>query len=120
MDIHSHVPSSSDSNETHDGDFQLVKSCNPHAVISSTNVVKNPVPRKHFQPIGHREVQPLLGLSDQRGNMGNDLRCIEGSQMVPIKPSKQISLDVEDLDIPWSDLVLKEKIGSGIAVLLVL
>ncbi|GFY82708.1 protein kinase superfamily protein [Actinidia rufa] len=113
MDIHSHVPSSSDSNETYDRDFQLVKSCNPHAVISSTNVVKNPVPRKHFQPIGHREVQPLLGFSDPRGNTGKDLRFIEGSQMVPIKPSKEISLDVEDLDIPWSDLVLKERIGSG-------
>ncbi|VFQ75062.1 unnamed protein product [Cuscuta campestris] len=35
------------------------------------------------------------------------------SHLVSRKPSKDLALDVEDLDIPWSDLVLKEKIGAG-------
>lgn len=37
----------------------------------------------------------------------------EGSQLVSGKTSEELSLDVEDLDIPWSDLVLKERIGAG-------
>ncbi|XP_027350210.1 serine/threonine-protein kinase CTR1-like isoform X2 [Abrus precatorius] len=32
---------------------------------------------------------------------------------IPSKPSKELALHMEDLDIPWTDLVLKEKIGSG-------
>lgn len=34
------------------------------------------------------------------------------SQLVTSRP-RELPYDVEDLDIPWSDLVLKEKIGSG-------
>ncbi|KAF2289763.1 hypothetical protein GH714_038523 [Hevea brasiliensis] len=34
-------------------------------------------------------------------------------QLVSSKTSNELSLDVEDLDIPWSDLVLKERIGAG-------
>lgn len=34
------------------------------------------------------------------------------SQLVTSRP-RELPFDVEDLDIPWSDLVLKEKIGSG-------
>ena len=37
----------------------------------------------------------------------------EGGQVAPSKPSNKIPLDVEDLDIPWSDLILKERIGAG-------
>lgn len=88
MDVHRDVPSSSDSNEILDRE-QLFESCNPHTIIGSTNMVKDTDPRKHFPPVG------------RRGNM------------VPIKPSNKLSLEGEDLDIPWSDLVLKERIGSG-------
>lgn len=34
------------------------------------------------------------------------------SQLVTSRP-RELPYDVEDLDIPWSDLILKEKIGSG-------
>lgn len=37
----------------------------------------------------------------------------EGGQLIPSKPSNKLSLDMGDLDIPWSDLVLKERIGAG-------
>ncbi|XP_059667494.1 serine/threonine-protein kinase CTR1 isoform X2 [Cornus florida] len=40
-------------------------------------------------------------------------RFMEGGQLNPSKPSKELTLDVGDLDIPWSDLVLKESIGTG-------
>lgn len=52
-----------------------------------TNLVKEPVAQKLFPAVG---------------------------QAVPTKPSNKFSFDGEDLDIPWSDLVLKERIGSGI------
>ncbi|KAH8505787.1 hypothetical protein Peur_044891 [Populus x canadensis] len=37
----------------------------------------------------------------------------EGSQLLSGKTSKELSLDGEDSDIPWNDLVLKERIGAG-------
>ncbi|XP_058204079.1 serine/threonine-protein kinase CTR1 [Rhododendron vialii] len=51
-----------------------------------TNMVKDPVAQKHFPAVG---------------------------QAVPSKPCNNFSFEGEDLDIPWSDLVLKERIGSG-------
>lgn len=33
---------------------------------------------------------------------------------VPRRTSNELSLVEEDLDIPWSDLDLKEKIGAGV------
>uniref|UniRef100_A0A5B7AXT4 non-specific serine/threonine protein kinase n=1 Tax=Davidia involucrata TaxID=16924 RepID=A0A5B7AXT4_DAVIN len=127
MDRNNFAPSSSNSEEisqlsmpqkaawsiVHDRDSQQFKSCNPQNVLSMTNVVRDPVPLKHLPPIGHREVQPLVALSRMRVDTVKNLRFVEGGQLVPKKPSKDLMLDVEDLDIPWSDLVLKEKIGAG-------
>ncbi|WOG91140.1 hypothetical protein DCAR_0310388 [Daucus carota subsp. sativus] len=45
---------------------------------------------------------------DPRVNTGTD----QTSQLVTSRP-RELPFDVEDLDIPWSDLDLKEKIGSG-------
>lgn len=42
-------------------------------------------------------------------------RFAEGSQLIPSKHARELNLDMEDLDIPWCDLVLREKIGSGIS-----
>ncbi|PSR98489.1 Serine/threonine-protein kinase [Actinidia chinensis var. chinensis] len=122
MDIRSHMPSSSSNSEipqfpfptkgtmtnAHGRDLQL-----PQTTISSAHIVKDPLPPRHIPPIGHREVQPLVGLSDLRGNAVKDLRFVEGGQRVPIKSSRELSFDVEYFDIPWSDLVLKERIGAG-------
>ncbi|THG09767.1 hypothetical protein TEA_019732 [Camellia sinensis var. sinensis] len=103
MDRHSPVPSSSNSNKipllplpsegtlenAHDGDLLLFQSCNAHPIVSSTNMVKDPIPLKH-----------------------KDLRFVDGSQRVPIQLSKEVSLHLEDFDIPWSELILKERIGA--------
>ncbi|PON36339.1 Serine/threonine protein kinase [Parasponia andersonii] len=56
--------------------------------IPSHNIVQ---PRTKDAPVGHGE----------------------GGQLIPSKPSNKLTLDVEDLDIPWSDLVVKERIGAG-------
>lgn len=103
----------------HDRDFELFKSCNPtQNMTHSTNMVKDPNPLKHIQPIGHRDAQPGLSSIDQRVDASKDLRFTESGRLVPGKPSKEFTFDVDDLDIPWNDLVLKEKIGAGICFLL--
>lgn len=102
----------------HDRDTELFKSCNPtQNIIHSMNSVNDPIPLKHIPPIGHRDGQPRLALPDQIVDKAKDLRFLEGAQLIPGKPSKDFSLDVEELDIPWNDLVLKERIGAGISFL---
>ncbi|XP_059646747.1 serine/threonine-protein kinase CTR1-like isoform X2 [Cornus florida] len=96
-----------------DRDLQQFKSPNPHNIINSKNIAKDPVPLKPIPPVVHRDVQPLMALSDTRVDTVRDSRFIEGVQLVPSKPSREVALDVEEFDIPWSDLVLKERIGAG-------
>ena len=81
------------------------------SIILSHNIIKDPL--KRISPLGHRDV-PVLVLSDPMGDATKDSRFAEGSQLVPSKPSRELALEVDDLDIPWSDLVLKERIGAGI------
>ncbi|KAJ4834286.1 copper transport protein ctr1 [Turnera subulata] len=93
-----------------DRSSQFSKQYNPSPNIKqSVNMVKDPIPLKQIPPTGHRDGQPLLSISDQR------LDTSKGSLFSDIsgKSSKDLSLDVDDLDIPWSDLVLKERIGAG-------
>ncbi|KAI4341950.1 hypothetical protein MLD38_026618 [Melastoma candidum] len=73
--------------------------------LSSFNP-QNVVP---IQSNARMEIGSVLGLPDPRGNVSMDSRFTDGS----IGMAQEISLDIEDLRIPWSDLVLKEKIGSG-------
>ncbi|KAK9921163.1 hypothetical protein M0R45_029686 [Rubus argutus] len=67
--------------------------------------VEDCIPLKRISPVGRRDVSSL--------DTSKDSRFGEGVQQVPSKPSNELTLNVGDLDIPWSDLVLKEKIGAG-------
>ncbi|PIN10259.1 Tyrosine kinase [Handroanthus impetiginosus] len=87
------------------------KPSNAHDVVSSTTMIKGSIPLKLIPPIGPKDVQPLVPLLDSRVNRSKDARLGEGGQF-PFKAS-EISFDVDDLNIPWSDLVLKERIGAG-------
>ena len=101
----------------HDRESQPFKSCNPYqSSISPTDVVKDSRPLKCLPLTGHEDFQPSLGLSDSRVDTIKDSRFTDGGQLYPNKPCKELSLDVEDLDIPWSELVLKERIGAGLYV----
>lgn len=82
----------------------------PQSIIHSKNIIRDPLNR--ISPIGHLDV-PALGLSDPMGDTTRDLRFAEGSQLVPSKPSRNLAFEVDDLDIPWSDLDLRERIGAG-------
>lgn len=75
--------------------------------MSSPHMVKTPAPLNHMPNVGHRDMQALIPVSDPRLDTGEDQRFREG------RPNCELTLDVEDLNIPWSDLVLKERIGAG-------
>ncbi|GLT94647.1 hypothetical protein SLE2022_123760 [Rubroshorea leprosula] len=72
-------------------------------------IVKDPIPFKHIPPIGLRDISMLGSIPD----VGKDSRISEYGQLVPGKPERELALDVDGLDIPWSDLILKERIGAG-------
>lgn len=69
----------------------------PLNVVEPTMTRKDSLPLKHNRP-GHRDTQTRL--------------------LIPSKPTREFSLDMEDLDIPWTDLVLKGRIGSGMYALI--
>ncbi|KAL4353570.1 hypothetical protein GQ457_06G009780 [Hibiscus cannabinus] len=79
-------------------------------VIHSKNLIKDPL--KRISLIGHKDF-PEVVLSETMGGMAKDSRFTDGSQLVPSKPSRELALEVDDLDIPWGDLVLRERIGAG-------
>ncbi|OMO68210.1 hypothetical protein COLO4_29817 [Corchorus olitorius] len=83
------------------------------STIHSKNIVKDPLKRISplVPPIGHRDVPVLL--SDPMGDATTDSRFGDGSQLVSSKPSRELALEVDDLDIPWNDLILRERIGAG-------
>ncbi|XP_061340309.1 serine/threonine-protein kinase CTR1-like isoform X1 [Gastrolobium bilobum] len=97
----------------HDQGSETFESCNlPQNVVELTTVEKDPLPLKHNLP-GHRDAQTPLALKNFNVDVIEGRGFVEGSQLIPSKPTRELALDMEDLDIPWSDLVLKERIGSG-------
>ncbi|KAG4928395.1 hypothetical protein JHK85_054881 [Glycine max] len=64
----------------------------PQNAVEPTMTSRDSLPLKHNRP-GHRDTQTRL--------------------LIPSKPTREFSLDMEDLDISWTDLVLKGRIGSG-------
>ncbi|KAK9048086.1 hypothetical protein SSX86_032951 [Deinandra increscens subsp. villosa] len=78
----------------HDRISQLPKAYAQN-IINTTKVVK--------------EAQSYV-LSNTRMEVASNQRFDEGQSH---KPSGDYTLDFEDLDIPWSDLALKERIGAG-------
>ncbi|CAI8602560.1 unnamed protein product [Vicia faba] len=88
---------------THDQASETYMLCNPpQNFIDSTTVGKYPPPLKHKRPVCIANDDVIEGR-----------RFVEGSQLIPSKPTREVAFDMEDLAIPWNDLNLKEKIGSG-------
>ncbi|BAT85819.1 Serine/threonine-protein kinase [Vigna angularis] len=77
----------------HDQGSETFKSANPpQNVVGPSLTSKDSLLLKHNLP-AHRDTETRL--------------------MISSKPSREFSVDMEDLDIPWTDLVLKGRIGSG-------
>ncbi|KAK7392561.1 hypothetical protein VNO78_21004 [Psophocarpus tetragonolobus] len=81
-----------------------------HEQGSETYLSCNPAQNKYPPPIKYKHPG---GIPTTNENVIEDKRFVEGSQLIPSKPSRELNLDMEGLDIPWSDLILREKIGSG-------
>ncbi|KAJ1288982.1 hypothetical protein BS78_02G130700 [Paspalum vaginatum] len=63
-------------------------------------------------PEAPREVLPLITSSNMKLDKKKELALIDGTQ--PLRNAvSDLSLAADDLIIPWSELVLKEKIGAG-------
>ncbi|GER45391.1 CTR1-like protein kinase [Striga asiatica] len=98
--------------KVHDKEQLLSRPSNAQNVVSSANVLKSSIPVKLIPPIGNKEVHPVTSMLGQRINTSKDTRFGEGGQSIASKTS-EFTFDVDDLKIPWCDLALKEKIGSG-------
>ncbi|KAL4339347.1 hypothetical protein GQ457_08G018550 [Hibiscus cannabinus] len=90
---------------THYRDSQYSQS-----IIPLKNINKDLL--KHIPPRGPRD-DPILVFSGVMGDVTKDSRCAKSTQPVPHKTRKEVVIEVDDLDILWSDLVLKERIGAG-------
>lgn len=80
-----------------------------HNIIQSTALVGDPIPLNYAPHNIRRSVQSLLDMPQPRMDS-----TAQGGQLIPSSRSKAVPLGAEDLDIPWNDLVLKERIGAGI------
>lgn len=102
----SHLPPRASRSKFREKDPQISNTDFPGNLVCST-LVKNPVPLNQTPHIGHKDLQPVISLSDQRVDLVRDQRLSQ------LGAPGELTLDVEDLDIPWSDLDLKERIGAG-------
>nr|ATY38750.1 CTR1-like protein kinase transcript variant 3 [Solanum lycopersicum] len=127
MDKSSAVPSSSNRDEVSrlplpsinawnkgcDKGSQLPAKYHPPNMSISMSQEKDLIHLKNVPPIRYVDAH-LIAISEARTDTINDQRYFEGvGRLAPAKPSRGLVLDVEDLDIPWNDLVLKERIGAG-------
>ncbi|PWA80056.1 Armadillo repeat-containing protein 3 and Serine/threonine-protein kinase CTR1 [Artemisia annua] len=91
----------------HDRNSHLAKVYSQN--ITGTTKMVNDAPLQHMPQAGHRDSQSYA-LSNTRMEVANNQRFEMGQ---PHKANGDFPLDVEDLDIPWGDMVLKERIGAG-------
>ncbi|XP_022934740.1 serine/threonine-protein kinase CTR1-like [Cucurbita moschata] len=97
-----------------DRDFQLLKlRDNSHNAIQPTILVEDSIPLKYVPHISRGSAQSYLDMSHPRMDSTMDVRFQQGGQLIPGTRSNTLPLGAEDLDIPWNDLVLKERIGAG-------
>lgn len=97
-----------------EADSQQFKSCSPpQNIVTSANIGGDPIPRKNIPPSGHLGSRLMIAMPDPRVDASRDSRFADGGLLIP----QEVSLDIEDLKIPWSDLELKERIGAGIVTL---
>ncbi|XP_042045966.1 serine/threonine-protein kinase CTR1-like isoform X2 [Salvia splendens] len=80
-------------------------------VMGSSYTFEHPIPLKLLPHTGHETAQ-FVPFMNPRIERSKNARFGEGGQLVPCESSEYIFY-VDDLNIPWSNLVLKEIIGAG-------
>eukprot|EP01018_Ginkgo_biloba_P001230 Gb_26546 [translate_table: standard] len=69
--------------------------------------------QRHMQNQKHKDTQAKLEISRQGTGRSKDGRVEENGGALKSKANLEISLAVDGLEIPWEDLILKERIGAG-------
>lgn len=103
--------------KVHGKEYLLSRPSDSQEVVSSTNMVKHSIPLKLLPPAKHANSQSIVSFLDPRMDTSKNARFGEGGQLVPSQ-SSEYTFEVDDLNIPWSDLVLKERIAAGSFLLL--
>lgn len=96
-----------------DRESQLPRARNAYHILGSPSMALEPIPARHVPGIAYRDGRMPEGSSEVSKDTGKSGRFVESGKIITTGPSRELALDVEDLDIPWSDLVLKERIGAG-------
>jgi len=100
-------------NIMHDMDLQAPNSYNPYLnVVKTKNFVEGPNVPSSILPVKKKHTDPVI--SNPKPVATNNLLFMEINQTILSKSNNQLHLEEEDLDVPWSELLLKKKIGSGI------
>ncbi|RZR96537.1 hypothetical protein BHM03_00025576, partial [Ensete ventricosum] len=103
-----------------DGDTnvaKLKKMFNPSQNVMSPALLEQDVAQlKLTSQAGCRKVPQIIPPSDLKAEKKKDFRFIEDSRKGGNRSNNDISLAVDDLSIPWSELILKERIGAGICM----
>lgn len=103
-------------NITPDKDLQVLNSSSLFLIlINSKNLVEEgSFPPSCILTIGCRDVNLISIYFNPKTDTTNNLSFVWKNQSGKSKSSGELHLEEEDLDVPWNELVLKEKIGAGI------
>ncbi|XP_042457633.1 serine/threonine-protein kinase CTR1-like [Zingiber officinale] len=94
----------------------------PDGNIVNANKMFNPLRNARNPDLVERELGPMkLTAQDGCGNTApcepnadmKDFKLTEDSKHIGNRPSNDIRLAEDDLNIPWRELILKERIGAG-------
>lgn len=69
---------------------------------------------KPIKKDGNKDVSPLLPAVDPKADKNKDSVFTDEHRQVRNKPNNDIALAMDGLNIPWAELILKERIGAGI------
>ncbi|XP_047337004.1 serine/threonine-protein kinase CTR1 [Impatiens glandulifera] len=88
-------------NSTSAGDLLHFESCSAQGTMSTINTSAELAAQNHFRH----------DMSSLEGKRIENSRFHQQDQSM--KPSAELIPDIDHFDIPWSDIILKEKIGAG-------
>ncbi|XP_002530885.3 serine/threonine-protein kinase CTR1 [Ricinus communis] len=95
-------------NITNASGLHAVNSSSKSNSLSKDLILPNPA-----LPIMHRDPYSISVTSNPKPDATNNQLFLDANQSFVSRSSSELHLEEEDLDIPWSELVIKEKIGEG-------
>lgn len=102
-------------NVTADRDLQMQNPSGPSThVIDSSNFIKGPLLRSPVKPFRHRKSHETSAFSTLKPYMTNNHLLMEANLSVMSTSNRELYLEEEGLEIRWSELLIKKKIGEGV------